>query len=502
MIWGIVNKVVMLLLPFINRTALVYLLGISYLGLDSLFVSILQMLNMAELGFSSAVVFSMYKPIAEENYTEINALLRLYRAIYHIIGFVVLAVGVVLIPLLPRLVKSDLPDGLNLVGLYMIYLANTVLGYWLFAYKKSLFSAYQREDIISNINSVVITIKTIFQIILVYIFRLYYLYILVLPITTVIENLIVVYYAKRFFPECIPCGNVSIDVKKDVQKNVYGLMVQKVCETSRNSLDSIVISYFVGLNSVSLYGNYYYIMIGVHTILRTITKAITAGVGNSVVKETIEKNHSDMLKINFIYMWLASVAAICLLCTYQPFMKLWMGEKGMFGLDVVIAFSIYFYALCIGSVRAVYTAATGLWYEGRYRAVLEAVLNLILNILFGKYFGIIGIIMATVITIVLINFGYGSSIIYSYYFRNQKVHIYYLYQLYFSVITGAVGTICYRLCARFQGSSIVQIVGNVMICVVASNCSLWIAYCKLPVYREAKKMVMNILRQYQVKISQ
>lgn len=500
-ICGMMNRVIVILLPFINRTALVYILGASYLGLDSLFLSILQMLNIAELGFSSAIVFNMYKPIAEDNYTEINALLKLYRTVYRIIGCVVLVVGVIIIPFLPKLIRSDLPSDLNLYSLYMIYLVNTVLGYWLFSYKKSLLSAYQREDIISNINSVIIIMKTGLQISMIYFFHLYYLYVLILPLTTVIENFIVAYYAHELYPQCIPCGTIKVSVKKSIQKRLYGLMIQKVCSTSRNSLDSIVVSAFVGLNSVSIYGNYYCVMVGIHGLLLTVANAITAGVGNSVAKESIEKNHSDMLKINFIYMWFASNLTICLLCVYQPFMKLWMGENMMFEINAVIALCIYFYALCIGDIRFVYTTATGLWYEGRYRAVLESITNLVLNILLGKYFGIVGIIAATIISILVINFGYGSTIIYTYYFKNKKAHIYYLYHFYFAAVTGIVGTICYRLCGYVKAQGILQIVVNAIICIVVTNCSLFIAYCKLPVYKEAKKMILNILGRYKKRVS-
>ena len=58
-VWGILNKIVVLLLPFITRTVMIYTLGMEYVGLSSLFTSILQVLSFAELGIGSALVFSM-----------------------------------------------------------------------------------------------------------------------------------------------------------------------------------------------------------------------------------------------------------------------------------------------------------------------------------------------------------------------------------------------------------------------------------------------------------
>ena len=65
--WGIIAKIVEIIMPFISRTAMIYVLGMRYVGLNSLFTSILGVLSLAELGFGSALVFSMYKPMAEND---------------------------------------------------------------------------------------------------------------------------------------------------------------------------------------------------------------------------------------------------------------------------------------------------------------------------------------------------------------------------------------------------------------------------------------------------
>ena len=151
-LWGSANKIITIFLPFINRTVLIRVLGADYLGLDSLFLSILQMLNIAELGFSSTVIYCLYEPIVKADVKKVCAILNLYRTAYRIIGILILGLGIAVMPFLSKLIKNDLPDNVNLYLLYLIFLLNTILGYWLFAYKKSVISAFQREDILSNIN--------------------------------------------------------------------------------------------------------------------------------------------------------------------------------------------------------------------------------------------------------------------------------------------------------------------------------------------------------------
>ena len=140
-----------MLMPFAMRTMLIHFMGIEYLGLSSLFSSILQVLNLAELGIGSAMVFFMYKPIAEDNRDELCALMRLYRTYYRVIGLAVAIVGLALLPFLPRLVSGAVPEELSLETLYLMNLAATVLSYWLFAYRSSVLSAHQRNDVLNYV---------------------------------------------------------------------------------------------------------------------------------------------------------------------------------------------------------------------------------------------------------------------------------------------------------------------------------------------------------------
>ena len=66
-LFGGILRVYQIVIPFVMRTVMIYCMGVQYLGLNSLFTSILQVLNLAELGVGSAMVYSMYKPIAEDD---------------------------------------------------------------------------------------------------------------------------------------------------------------------------------------------------------------------------------------------------------------------------------------------------------------------------------------------------------------------------------------------------------------------------------------------------
>ena len=176
-LFGLMLKVYQIFIPFLMRTAMIYIMGVEYLGLNSLFSSILQVLNLAELGVGSAMIFSMYKPIADDDEDKICALMNLYKTYYRVIGFIILLIGCLLTPFIPKLISGDVPTDINVYILYILNLLATVLSYWLYAYKSSILYAYQRTDAISKVNLITSTIQYIFQLFLLWAFHNYYLFV-------------------------------------------------------------------------------------------------------------------------------------------------------------------------------------------------------------------------------------------------------------------------------------------------------------------------------------
>ena len=212
--FGTITRIYNLIVPFLMRTAMIYWLGMEYVGLNSLFTSILSVLNLAELGVGSAMTFSMYKPIAEQDTTRICALMRLYKIYYRIVGAVIIVAGLVIIPVLPMLVMKDLPPNVNLYVLYLINLLTTVVSYWLFAYKNCLLFAHQRNDIGDKIGYVINTVKYGVQLAALFFMRDYYAYIIVALLSGVVSNIVTAIVVDKLYPQYKAMGKLP---KEDVQ---------------------------------------------------------------------------------------------------------------------------------------------------------------------------------------------------------------------------------------------------------------------------------------------
>ena len=495
--WGFIYQILTLLLPFIIRTIILHILGEEYLGLNSLFASILNVLNMAELGFSSAIVFSMYEPIAKNDKDTICALMAYYKKVYVVVGLVVLGLGLSIMVFLDKLIKGSHPADINLYILYGIYLFNAVISYFLFAYKSTLLAAFHRNDISSKISIVITIIQHGIQILILVLWKNYYLYIALLPIATITTNILNNHLSKKYYPGYDPKGSLSLDVREKIKKQVKGLMVSKICGTLRNSTDSIILSAFIGLSVVAMYTNYYYILNAVHGILTIIGVSMKSGVGNSIVKDNKKKNYRDFEKFTFIYIWLAGWFSCCLFCIYQPFMKIWTGKESMIlPFCNMIMFCIYFFSLCLTDIRNVYMDAIGLWWEARYRSIAESIGNLVLNIGLGYLFGITGIIIATLITLIIINIGYGTKILFDNFFNEEKI-MKYIYQLIiYSLVTAIVSIICYFICNIPNFSGYMNLFFRGICCVIIPNILFFIFYYKNKNYKESKIFIVTRLYSF------
>lgn len=491
-IWAFINKIAVIIMPFVVRTVMLYKLGAEYTGLNSLFTSLLAMLSLAELGFSNAMVYCMYEPIHKNDTSTVCAIMRLYKRIYQVIGIVILLAGLLILPFLPRFINGTVPDGINIYILYLIYLVNTSVSYFLFAYKSSLLAAFQRNDIISVIGLCCNVGMYLVQIGIVLLTNNFYLYAIMLPVCTVITNIIYEKTSRQLFPEIICQGEVSPELKSKIKKRVIGVMLYKFSSTTRTSFDSIIISSFLGLILLSQYQNYFMVISSIIGILSVISNAITASVGDSIVSKSVEDNYKDFRKFVFIYMWLAGFCTASILTLIQPFMRMWVGEKLMLSFSMAVLFSIYFYAQSMGDIVFLYRTAAGLWWQDRILPVVEAIVNIALNLCLVKLWGIYGVIFATIITLLVINFLWGAKILFKHYFK-RSMREYLRIQIVQMIITCIASMITVYI--SFSLPNTIQFfLLKMLICVIVPNAIYYVSYRETSLFGEVKVFMYSVLR--------
>ena len=425
---------VTLVLGFVNRTVFLQCLGVEYLGISGLFSDILNMLSLADLGFGTAMTFSMYKPLAEKNYKRLAGLVQLYKKIYRFIALTVLTVGIAITPFLQYLV--NLPENLPLIKIYyLLYLANTVSSY-LVVYKTSILSADQKEYVLNKYRSIFSIVQTVCMTLFLWITHSYVIYLCVQVVLTYAQNFFCSHVAEKQYPyinqqEELPKGEIQI-----IFKTVGSVFLYKVSSVLLNATDNTLISVLLGTTMVGFYSNYTLIINKFTNIVNTIFYSLTASLGNLIVKENEEKRYHIFLAMQSVSMVLSTVCVSGISFLISDFIRLWLGRKYVLN-DLVLSAIVcnLYFSISLLPIW-VFREATGLYRKTKYVMLATAVINLVLSVILGKIIGLAGIIFATAIARLTTYFWYEPYLLFRNYF-GQSCSVYFK-----GVFKSIVVTIC------------------------------------------------------------
>ena len=398
-LWGAIYRVATLIGPFAIKTIIIKELGQEYNGLSTLFTSVLTVLNLANLGFNSSLVFTMYKAIAEDDKPALCAMLKFYRKVYRIVGLVILGMGLAVMPFLSWLVKNDCPPDMNLYVLFAIYLSESVLDYLMFAYNNATFTAFQRNDVTLKISTVRYVVQYTLQAAVLLIFSNYYAYIILLPLMVIPNNVAVYLAARKHYPDIVCQGELDPVTKKDIYKRVGTLFGHKLGNTFLVSIDSIIISSFLGLTALSLYSNYYYILTAVNGLVEIVTNGSLSGIGNKLLTDSREDNYRFFKTMTYGWVALVGGAAACMLCFYQPFIAaVWLGPEYLLDERLMMLIVLYFFSWMFRIMQLTYRDAAGLWTEDWLKPYVGMAVNLVGSIWMVKATGsIAGVLVPTIL---------------------------------------------------------------------------------------------------------
>ena len=492
-VFGFLNKFVSLILPFVTRTLILHLLGKNYLGIGTLFSSILSFLSLTELGVGAAIVYSMYKPMAEKDDDRICALLNFYKNMYRLIGVAVLVIGTVILPFVPMLTKGDAPAEMNIYILYYLYLINSVISYFCFGYKRSILVAAQRSDITSNINTVIGLVVQIGQVFLLYLTRDFYVYAFAPIVGTVVNNLSVAIVTKKKYPQYTGRGTLEKSVKKEILDKITGLFGTKLNTVVVHSSDVIVLSAFMGLGVTAMYGNYHYIMSSVCGFVMMFFSSMTAGIGNKIVTDTLEESYNLFKKLSFVKFWIVGLGSVAFLCLYEPFMKLWMGNDMKLGLPFVICMALYFFVYEIQRTIFAFKDAVGLWQKDKLRPYVSMAINMVGNLVLVNWFGVSGVVIATMLSF-LLTLPWINSILFKNLFTHVKPIENLIRILKYFIVT-LLACVATYLPSTLLGDSYLDFGIRILMCLVIPNVIFALIFFRTPEFKYFLKKMKGLIKR-------
>lgn len=467
-------------LQFVSRIVFIQFLSDEYLGISSLFTNILSILSLAELGIGTTIGFSLYEPLSEGSTEKIKSIMHLLKRIYFFIGFVIVAAGLCLIPFLPRLIKGSV-DLVNLNAIYILYILQSATSYWFWAYKSILLQSDQKFYLIKFYQVISNVFITTIQLVTLAIFRNFLLYSAIGLLSNVLTNIMVSITVDKLYPYIrdTDIKVISAGEKKILLKDVFGMSLFKINTTLMSSIDNILISAFIHVRTVALYGNYQTVISGISQVVMQVFGGVTATIGNLIVEDSRERNEFIFRCIQLMCYWAYSFIGISILIFINPVIRLFFGKDRLFSDDLVFLQVLYFMLCGFQRTSFIYRDACGLFWKGKMRPVMTAVLNIIISVVLVTRIGLAGVILGTILSWIFTTWWYDPILIYRNVFRMSFTQYFLQYGKAVLVTLGA-GIIAVLLMRIIPLDGIPNLVVHGLIAVLVPNGAYFIFYHRTP----------------------
>jgi O-antigen/teichoic acid export membrane protein len=410
---------VTLVLAFASRTVFIKTLGAEYLGLNGLFFNILNAMSLAELGIGTAISYALYKPIAENDTEQIKSILTFYRRCYFFIGIFIIAVGCLILPFLPYLIKGEVTIPVNIYNVYLCFLVNSTISYF-FAHKRTIIDETQNKYLTTEIDFTINTTIAIAQIIILWQFTDYMLFLYVRILGTVINSVLVFIFANRKFPYIKDKAiALSPSARKKIWRNVSILFLHKLGFVVILYTDFLIISAFVGIEAVGIYSNYTLIVGTVTIFCNLFIAGADASIGNAIATLTKEEVYIVFRKMAFLIFCIGGLSAVCLVNLLNPFIELWIGKDYLLSNFVVYVIVANFFFMQNRFLMSTFKNDAGIFRPDMYKPIVEIVFNLSLSIFLVRIYGVLGVLIGTLANTFFVNIWVESFIVHKHVFATS-----------------------------------------------------------------------------------
>lgn len=418
-IFGMIGLFCNLIVSFIARSIFIRILGAEYNGVNGLFSNVLQILNLAELGFAGSIAYALYKPLQSGDEKTAAMLMDYFAKIYRAVALIVAVAGCCCIPFLQYLISEDISElsfSLNELRIYFaIYLANTVCSY-LLAYKRTIITADQNSYLVTNVDNICNIVLNVLQIILLYLTRNFYAYLIIMVAKTVINNVIIHIIATKRYPYLSRYKKEKLpkEERTAIFKNVQALFLHKIGGTVILSTTSIVISAFVSLFDAGKYSNYLMIVNNVNNFINIVFNSTTASIGNLCLSDDKEYQYIVFNRISYLSNFFAVFTLVCYMCLFNDFITIWLGEDMQFKALIVFAISLKGFVEYVRKTVLTFKDAMGLFRQDWFKPLLEAAIGISLAIGLSYVWGTFGVIIGYTLATIFIAIPVENFVLFKY----------------------------------------------------------------------------------------
>lgn len=472
-IFGVGGQLLSQLLAFVYRTVFIHYLSSNFLGVQGLFSNILSLLSLAELGIGNALTFSMYKPLAQKDIRKVQALMGYYAKAYHCIALIVAVIGLSLTPFLDLFIKEVPAEITHLKFIYLLYVFDSVASYC-FTYKQSIIKADQKTYICTLYTNVFTIIRYVVQMLFLILMQeggedAFICNLIIQILFTIFTNAYLSVKASKLYPyiDGMQKERLLKSERKEINNKVRAMMMHKIGSVVVNATDNLLISKFVGLIEVGLYSNYRLLINMVMGIVQQFSQAIVPSIGNLVSLTSKKKSKEIYDRLDLLNYFIYGFCSVCFFSLLNPFIEVWIGKDYLFSMELVCVIVLNFYINGMRQNVLAFRNALGLFWNDRYKPIIESIINLVVSIILAKSYGIVGVFLGTFVSTITTSTWVEPFVLFKNYFQEGFLKYWINYIIQFLIVVLQC-LLLYRIKLLIFDGTIMSFAFLLIVCVVFS----------------------------------
>ncbi|MBQ9490919.1 MAG: hypothetical protein IJU80_13425 [Lachnospiraceae bacterium] len=464
---SILSQLLIIVAGFFSQRVINVKLGTELVGLNGVISNVIAVFSVSELGLSTAIVFHLYRALAQAREEKIAALMNLYRRAYLVVAGVITLLGLAFLPFFHLFTKEN-HFALSYVRLiYVLWLVKTVLGY-LLSYKRSILIADQREYV-SSLLAMTATILQYFSIIVIILLGGKYEWALSLSIFfDVIMNCVMIAYVNQTYPYLRRSHGRLEDkgLAQSIFIDVKNLFATRIAQKLLGSTDNLILSSFINLSIVGFYSNYFLITQSLINVMQALSGALQPTIGNLIVEEDRDRDQELLQAFTFVFFFLAAIITCGVAGLASIFVgDIWLGEEFLLPIPTVFFLSVncmlYIMSLPVGA----FISASGLFQFEKKIALSAAIVNLLLSLVLVQPLGLPGVLTGTLAAYLILIIG--KSVGFCRLYLQKACGGYLMQLLEYGALSVAEGATCVYLTGKLCGTfTLFGFLGALVVCVI------------------------------------
>ncbi|KAA6467045.1 hypothetical protein P4409_18620 [Bacillus thuringiensis] len=391
-------QLIVMLAGFITPKVMLHYYGSEVNGLVSSINQFVSYFYLVEMGLSAATVYALYKPLAENNHNAINAVVSAANKFYTQAGYIFVSLTLGLAIIYPMLVKTDALTPINIGILVLVLGVNGALEFFTLSKYRAIISADQRAYVISYATIAYIILNTSIIVILARLGVGIVLLQTIALLSIFLRSIILMVYVKIKYKYI----DYKVEPNTAVLDKRWDALYQQILGIIYKSSPVIILTLFVkDLTLVSIYTIFNIIMLGIGGILEIFMSGLSASFGDVIARKEKGTLQRAFREFEFVYYGLITIVYGVAFVTIMPFIRIYTeGITDAVYDNTIIGFLMVlnglFYNLKVPQGMLVISA--GMYKETRVQVTIQACIILIGGIILSFYWGIIGVLVAAILS--------------------------------------------------------------------------------------------------------